>query len=99
MREREVLQRFITSIDVYDSEWDVVTYTDVQFGEGPPGILIITDMDDFVLAMYAPGAWLKVEVSRVNRLESTDSDGETNDTSATERDARVPRDGDGAAGS
>ena len=97
MREDELLRTTITTIDVYDVEWDAATYEDVQFGQDQHGTLIITDTNDMVVALYARGAWLKVEVSRAPRLESTgddnDNDGEIDDRAAAQPQPDLPRNG------
>ena len=97
MREEDVKLAYVTTIDVYDAEYDIETYEDVQFGEAANGILIITDLDDLVVAMYAHGSWRRVEVSRAPRLESTGDettdDGETDGDSAAQSQPDLPRDG------
>lgn len=97
MDDARLVREFITNVDVYDAEWDVTTYEDVLCGQDDNGDLIITDTKNLVVAIYARGAWFRVEFSRAPRLESTgdtdDSDGEIDDDSATEPHAGVPRDG------
>lgn len=89
------LEEYVSTIDVYDSEWDIHTHADVKFGTDARGTLIVTDLKDRVWALYAPGAWMKVDVTLAPRIESTNdaSDEETDDRSAAQRQPDLPRDG------
>lgn len=79
--------KYSVSLIVADKEWDNMTYDDIGSFSVTEGMLVVFDHEQRTVAGYAPGAWLQFEVSREDRLESTDDepkDDDNDDASVTE---------------
>lgn len=78
MDREQLLKNFKLNVEVIDTEWDAHDYLDVtDIATDDRGNLHIVG-DDMVRAMFAAGQWVKWDVSREPRVQSTD-DNDTND--------------------
>lgn len=101
-RERQLAEErasYRVDLSVFDApDWDEHSYEDIGGFQVHDGMLVVVDMKDRTIAAFASGFWATLEVSRTDRIESTNDelkDDENDSASADQRDANLSRHGAG----